>query len=325
MSDFGACFAILSLKNIWESWLRYRKGKKVSRELLVFQYNIEENLQNLFFDLNDGTYQHGGYRTFIVTDNKTREISVAGIRDRVVHRLMYDYLNGIYDETFVYDAWSCRTDKGLTAAIIRAQKFFRQVPGGFVWRADVKKFFDSVNHDVLLGILLRRVKDPKTFQLTEKIIRSFSKEKERSVGMPIGNLTSQIFANIYLNELDRFVKHELKPQAYLRYGDDFILIDSNRENLIKCRNSTIVFLQEKLKLSVNSRNDFIRKIKQGLEFLGVVIYSSGRRLNRRNRIRIQQRLNLNNVGSHFGLLTEHENPKRIRQFHWKLSEKISSG
>ena len=113
-----------------------------------------------------------------MTDNKTREISVAGIRDRVVHRLMYDYLNGIYDETFVYDAWSCRTDKGLTAAIIRAQKFFRQVPGGFVWRADVKKFFDSVNHDVLLGILLRRVKDPKTFQLTEKIIRSFQKRKK---------------------------------------------------------------------------------------------------------------------------------------------------
>lgn len=260
----------LSLGNIWASWFAYRKGKKLSRELLLFQEHLEENLYHLAIELQQGTYEHGGYRTFVVSDNKKREISVSNIRDRIVHRLMYDYLYEIYDKTFVYDAWSCRLNKGLSAAIERAESFFHAYPQNFVWRSDVQKFFDSVNHNILLNILSKKVHDPITFEIIVKIVRSFSKED--GIGMPIGNLTSQIFANVYFNEFDRFIKWTLKPDAYLRYGDDFILLDKNYEKILKYNEMAVTFLKEKLKLSINPKNNSIRKTKQGLKFLGVVIY-----------------------------------------------------
>jgi len=116
----------LRLENIWGSWLAFRKGKHPSAELHEFQYHLEKNIFTLFNDLNQGTYRHGAYRTFVVCDNKRREVSVASVRDRVVHRLMYDYLNEIYDHTFIYDVWSCRMGKGLLGAIQRAQSFLKK-------------------------------------------------------------------------------------------------------------------------------------------------------------------------------------------------------
>ena len=115
----------LSLKNIWRSWFEFKKGKNYTSELHDFQYNLEKELYGLFQDLQNGFYRHGGYRKFVVSDNKRREISVASIRDRVVHRLIYDYLEKVYDKTFIYDAWSCRKEKGLLGAIERAQNFLR--------------------------------------------------------------------------------------------------------------------------------------------------------------------------------------------------------
>ena len=147
----------LSLSNIWKSWFEYRKGKNISRELNQFQYYLEKNLYLLFKNLNFNNYRHGSYQSFTVSDNKKREICVAGIRDRVVHRLLYDYLVGIFDKTFIYDVWSCREDKGLIEGLNRAQTFLKSYPGSFVLRADIKKFFDSVNHEILLNIIMRRV------------------------------------------------------------------------------------------------------------------------------------------------------------------------
>ena len=115
----------LSLKNIWGSWRQFRKGKKATDELHEFQYYLEKNLFELCEDLNCAKYRHGNYRKFIVNDNKRREISVAHIRDRVVHRLIYDYLENIYDKTFIYDAWSCRKGKGLLGAIERTACFLK--------------------------------------------------------------------------------------------------------------------------------------------------------------------------------------------------------
>lgn len=311
----------LSLGNIWASWFAYRKGKKLSRELLEFQDQLEENLYRLFTDLQRGIYQHGSYNTFIVSDNKKREISVAGIRDRVVHRLIYDYLNSLYDETFIYDAWSCRLNKGLSAAIDRAESFFHSHPRSFVWRSDIQKFFDSVNHDILLDILSKKVRDPVAFTLIEKIIRSFSKTS--GTGMPIGNLTSQIFANIYFHEFDRFVKCTLKPEAYLRYGDDFMLLCADYKKILQHKEKAVTFLKEKLSLSVNPKNDSVRKTKQGLKFLGVVIYPKGRILNRRNRTRIRERLNLHNAGSYWGMIAKHDNEKTMEEFQWKLLDDVT--
>ena len=141
--------------------------------------------------------------------------------------------------------------------------------------------------------------------------------------MPIGNLTSQIFANIYLNELDRFIKYQLKPKAYLRYGDDFILLEKDLKKLKLFRNKTLQFLENDLKLSINPKNDTMGKVKQGLEFLGVVIWPYTRILNQRNFARIEERLNGNNVSSYSGIIKEHTNGKHLKRFNWLLHTRIS--
>ncbi|MEK7524642.1 MAG: hypothetical protein AAB588_06490 [Patescibacteria group bacterium] len=163
----------LGLENIWHSWFAFRKGKRGTNELHEFQYYLESNLFELYKDLNEGKYRHGGYKKFVVSDNKRREVSVASIRDRVVHRLVYDYLNGIYNKTFIYDAWSCRTNKGLLGAIERAQAFLKKHPHSYVWKGDVKKFFDSVDQKTLLGILSLKIKDARSYNLLGEIIDGF--------------------------------------------------------------------------------------------------------------------------------------------------------
>ncbi len=173
----------LSLANIWQGWFKFRRGKVKTPELEIFTYSLEENLRQLYFDLVSGRYHHGGYRKFIVTDNKRREISVASIKDRVVHRLLYEYLTRIYDKTFIDDVWSCRKGKGLLGAILRTQKFLRRYSNSFVWRADIRKFFDHVDHNTLLRVLSLRI-NGIAFNLLKEVIESYSisvatRERER--------------------------------------------------------------------------------------------------------------------------------------------------
>lgn len=141
--------------------------------------------------------------------------------------------------------------------------------------------------------------------------------------MPIGNLTSQIFSNIYLNELDRFVKHTLKSKAYLRYGDDFILFEMDRKKLEDMRTQTLEFLISQLKLQINPKNDVLVKAKHGLKFLGVNLWPSGRRLTKRNKLRIAQKLNLKNAPSYHGIISKHEGPKTQKGLNWRISELLT--
>lgn len=324
----GSVSIDLSLSNIWESWYRFRRGKRKTKELDHFQYFLEENLHKLHSELNSGAYKHLGYRKFIVNDNKRRNVAVASVRDRVVHRLLYEYLVKIYDKTFIFDAWSCRKKKGLVGAIERAQKFLSELPYGFVWRSDIKKFFDNVDHKVLTEIIYLKITDPKVIYLLMEVIKSYSVPAEKSKstrqkGIPIGNLTSQIFANIYLNEFDRFIKHIIKPLAYLRYGDDFIVIEGDLNRLCQIKEETAKFLKERLRLEINAKSDIMLKIKQGIRFLGVEIFSKGRKLNKRNWRRAKSRLQLTNIPSYSGLVKKHSKEKRIKEFNWIVLEKLN--
>lgn len=318
----------LSLKNIWHCYHLFRRGKKITKELDLFQYYLEENLYQLYLDLHYGSYRHGCYKEFIVTDNKKRQIRVANIRDRVVHRLLYEYLYPIYDPTFIYDTWSCRKDKGLIGAINRAQKFMFNNSSDYVWRADIKKFFDHIDHEILLKIIKQKITDTKAINLLQKIIASYSasirerEKKFRRRGIPIGNLTSQIFANIYLNELDHFIKHDLKVKHYLRYGDDFIIIEKDNKKLIHYRLQTIQYLAKHQRLNINPKNDLIIKSRHGIKFLGVWIYPTGKKLLRRNWNRIITHLNNQNSGSYFGLLHQHGTAKQIKYFSWLINQKL---
>lgn len=306
----------------------FRRGKKATQEIDEFAYYLETNLSSINRDLNDGSYQHGRYRTFIVTDNKRRVISVASVRDRVVHRLLYEYLVKIYDKTFICDVWSCRKGKGVLDAIKRAQSFLKKFNRSCVWRADITKFFDNVDHAVLLDILNLKIKEIKSLRLLNQVIDSYclgsGVQRERGGGskkphhgIPIGNLTSQIFANIYLNELDRFMVHQLRPQAYLRYGDDFIVVDEHKDKVGTHRLAAMTFLGIKLKLIINPKNDIIIPARIGLKFLGVEIFPKGRRLKKRSWNRANSRLNHRNIGSYWGLVSSYGNSKKIKQFLWK--------
>lgn len=172
----------VSLENIWKCWFLFRRGKKPTFDIDSFEFFLEENLRRLQSDLGSGYYRHGGYRSFIVSDNKKRKVSVASVRDRVVHRILYEYLAGLYDQVFIYDVWSCRKRKGLVGAIERTQEFFRRYPSGFVWRADIRKFFDSVDHQILKRIISFRISDPLAFILLNEVIDSYrmpNRERER--------------------------------------------------------------------------------------------------------------------------------------------------
>lgn len=315
----GSSSIDLSLSNIWQSWFKFKRGKKLTQELQHFSYYLEENLFALYNELNSGSYKHQGYRKFVTTDSKRREILVASVRDRVVHRLIYEYLIEIYDRTFAFDVWSCRKEKGLTKAIERTQKVLDARKKDFVWRADVKKFFDNIDQQKLIDIILLKISDERAMSLLKEIIGSYSIFSKK--GIPIGNLTSQIFANIYLNEFDRFVKINIQPKAYLRYGDDFIMVSDNLAILKNMRDRSIKFLSEFLHLQMNRKNDIIVKTKRGLKFLGAEIFPGGMRLNGRNWHKVNSRLNHRNVSSYRGLVKKYD-VKNLRYFNWKIVEKI---
>jgi len=313
-----------SLSNVWKSWFLFRKGKRKTKELESFQYHLEENLWRLYVDLNNGKYRHGGYRHFTIKEKKRRDIAVASIRDRVCHRLVYEYLVSVFDKTFIYDAWSCRKDKGVVGAIERAESFLRKYPKSFVWRADISKFFDNVDQSALLGTISRKIKDEKAIWLIENIIRSYSRGGLKQTGrrgIPIGNLTSQVFANIYLNEFDRFVEHQLQPQSYLRYGDDFIIIARSRTEIETIRPRAMDFLSDALKMEINRKNDIIVPCRSGLFFLGVEIYPTGRRLRKSFWQLLDERLDLKNVASYFGLVRQHD-CKKMNLLNWMIYNRM---
>lgn len=310
----------VTVEVLWGAWLAFRRGKECAAAIEEFAYYLENNLLDLLANLLDGSYKHGAYKRFVVTDSKRREISVAAVRDRVVHRLLYDYLTRVFDHRFSYDAWSCRKDKGLTAAIKRVQEFARGFPHAYFWRMDIKKFFDSVHQPTLMRFLGRPRIDEQALDLCESIIKSYATEPER--GMPIGNLTSQIFANVYLNELDRYAAHYIRPLRYARYGDDAIFVFPSLSVAKAGRELAKSFIENELSLTINPKSDIVKPIRQGIKYLGVWIYPSGKGLMNSVRSRIDERLEWANVSSYSGLVSQNE-PERIRTlFDWKLYEKI---
>lgn len=306
-----------SLSNIWRSWYSFRRGKKRNLELDSFSYHLEENLFSLYKDLSNGTYKHGAYRSFTLIDTKKRVISVATTRDKIVHRLLYDYLVDQFDRTFIYDAWSCRKGKGVIGAIERTQKILMKYRFSYVWRGDIAKFFDTVDHDFLKKKIRQKIKDKNALKIIDEIIASYytySPDK----GIPIGNLSSQIFTNIYFNEFDQYVLRVINPLAYVRYGDDFIIVHDDFEHLKLCREHLAVFLDQVLKISIHKTNDIIVPVKQGIHFLGCDIYPTGRRLRKSVYNRIKERLDYHNSSSYRALVIRHGKQKMVKWLDWNI-------
>lgn len=297
---------------VYNAWKNFRKGKKPSQAIIYFEYDLEKNLSNLHNDLRQQNYRHGKYIYREVNDNKRRLISVAPVRDRIVHRLIYDQLMPKVDIRLDYDVWSCRPNKGLHQAVDRTKTLLNRHKDSYVWRMDIRKFFDSVIKSKLLNMIHKYDVSDELLELCENIIHSY--RPSLGQGMPIGNLTSQIFANIYLNEWDRFVRHQLQPLAYLRYGDDCILFFDTSKRALNSRSVAEKVLHEQLGLSLNFSNNIIIHSSKGLRFLGLTIYGSGTKINNKTWSKIHCNLDNTNLNSYFGIIAKFASTKQKNSF-----------
>ncbi|MDO8618404.1 MAG: reverse transcriptase domain-containing protein [Candidatus Daviesbacteria bacterium] len=263
---------LISIEHLLQAWEEFKVGKRNRKDVQIFERNLENNLFFLNQALIKKTYRHSSYTAFNIYDPKFRHIHKATVRDRVIHHAVISLIEPIFDKTFIYDSYSCRKVRGIHRATVRLAVFIRKVSKNytgscFVLKLDVKKFFASVNQEILLNLIAKRVEDPDLLWLIKNILGSFS----QGTGIPIGNLTSQIFANVYLNELDQFVKHTLQEKYYIRYCDDFAICSKDREHLENLILKIKAFLKEKLKLILHERKIIIRKYTQGIDFLGYII------------------------------------------------------
>jgi len=296
---------LITLENLFLSWCEFKKGKTKRQDVQEFEFNLEDNIFELYQELKNQTYKHSNYQSFYVSDPKMRHIHKAEIRDRIVHHLISKYLEQIYDQTFIYDSYSCRKDKGTHKAVNRLKQFsLKQSKNNrinfYCLKCDIKKFFDSVDHRILIKILKQKIKDEDILWLIKEIIDSFQKDKNK--GIPLGNLTSQYFANIYLNELDKFIKHKLKIKHYIRYTDDFVVLSINKDYSLNFIRPINDFLNNKLNLFLHPDKIIIRKYKQGIDFLGYVTLPHYRVLRTKTKKRMFRRINNKNIQSYLGVL-----------------------
>jgi retron-type reverse transcriptase len=302
---------------VYCAWQRFRKGKRASRSIDTFAYDLENNLLQLSHELANRSYKHGGYERVIIQEKKRRDLAVATVRDRVIHRLLYDHLVEAYDKSFDPDVWSCRVGKGLHKCLDRTRQLLRQHKHSYIWRADVTKFFDSVDQQIMLNCLKRKLGDyDPAIWLCAEVINSY---QVNDTGIPIGNLTSQIFANIYLNEFDRFVRHQLKPRAYLRYGDDFLIFAPNRRQAYQFRQRSTDYLNSRLKLKINPKNNVVVAPPHQLKFLGHDITEEYALVDKHTAHGIMTKISSRNIASYRSL---HLVKGVSKQLDWILLERV---
>src|SRR3989344_8678641 len=271
---------IVSLENMLEAWREFLVGKKSRSDVQEFERNLMQNIVALHQDLVTKTYNHSSYEAFNISDPKPRNIHKAKVRDRLLHHAIYRKLYPFFNNTFIADSYSCRLGKGTHKAMKRFHTFEYQVSQNHtktVWalKGDIRKFFASIDQHVLIEMIKDYIPDENIVWLLSNIVGSFRSTREK-VGLPLGNLTSQLLVNIYMNKFDQFIKHKLKAQYYVHYADDFVIISPDKQWLERLLLEIAKFLEEKLKLKLHPDKVFIKTIASGLDFLGWVHFSDHR-------------------------------------------------
>jgi RNA-directed DNA polymerase len=305
MKKKGYLFETLySFENLHEAFKKAFRGSGRTEEACRFHFHLERELLKLREELQSNTYRPARYRYFKTFDPKERTISVAPFRDRVVHHGVVRVLEPIFEPTFIFDSYATRKGKGTHRAVKRAQKFMRS--GFHYYKSDIRKYFDSVDHEVLLGLVSRKIKDGKVLELVERIIRNSDVSRGLSCGkgLPVGNLTSQFFANVYLSPLDHFAKDQMGVKCYVRYMDDMVIFADSRVYLKEVMAELKTFLNDELKLSLNPRSTFLNSRRSGLPFLGFRIFPRLIRVKRENLKRVKGKLKKRKRELREGLITE---------------------
>ncbi|MCX6748910.1 MAG: reverse transcriptase domain-containing protein [Candidatus Pacearchaeota archaeon] len=284
---------ICNLSNLILAWRKARKHKTKKHYVKEFEKDTLGNLLKLQEEIKSQTYYPKLLKTFILRDPKTRKISKADFRDRIVHHAICNIIEPLFDKSFIYDSCANRIGKGNLFAVKRFYHFLRKVTKNnskscFVLKADIKHYFQEVNHKILIELIKRKLNDKRTIWLIEKILENGKNQENK--GMPLGNLTSQFFANIYLHELDFFIKHELKIKAYIKYVDDFVILHKSKEQLELWKQEIDKFLREKLKLELHPEKSRIISLFQGVDFVGFRCFRHFKLLRKRNIIKMRNRI-----------------------------------
>ncbi|HOW77545.1 MAG TPA: RNA-directed DNA polymerase [Candidatus Contendobacter sp.] len=294
---------LIAFDNLWRAWRQARRGKSRSTGAVAFELNLERELLALQRELTDGSYQPGGYRLFTLYERKPRLIAAAPFRDRVVHHAVMNIIEPPLDRTFIFDSYACRQGKGTHAAVDRYQRWAQRYP--YVLKLDVRRYFPSMDHALLKAKLRRRIADPRVVALLDQIIDGSPADvagdpiyfpgdnlltpAERRRGIPIGNLTSQFFANLYLDDLDHWLKEQCRVPAYLRYVDDLVLLADVKTELHDHHAALADYLSRE-RLRLHPRKAQVSRTGDGLNLLGYLVFPHRRRLRNDNGLRFRRRL-----------------------------------
>ncbi len=316
---------VVSADNLLLAWQEFILGKRNKKDVQEFYFHLMNNILSLNYDLSNHKYKHGVYQEFNISDPKPRIINKASVRDRLLHHAVYRILYPFFDKTFISDSFSCRSKKGTHRAINRFRNFAYIVSKNntktcWVLKCDIRKFFHSISHQTLLKILQKYIPDKNIINLLREIIASFYYIRQ-GFGLPLGNLTSQLFANVYMNEFDQFVKHKIKVKYYIRYADDFVILSEDKNYLKEQVPIIRNFLQDKLSLALHPDKVFIGTLYSGIDFLGWVNFPDHRIIRNKTKNRMLKKLKENNtsetLNSYFGLLS-HGNAQKVKNKVLKL-------
>jgi retron-type reverse transcriptase len=292
---------IVSFEKLLMAAQKAQKGKRFKRSTALFNLNLEKELLCLQRELTSKTYSHGLYTDFVIHDPKQRLISAAPYRDRVVHHALCNVIEPIFDPTFIHDSYACRKGKGTHKAVDRYTSFARK--STYVLKCDISKYFQSIDHEVLMSIVAGKIRCADTQWLIEEIICSRIDKSQityfpgddlftpstRERGIPIGNLSSQFFSNLYLDGMDHFIKETLNCHRYVRYVDNFVVLDDSKQRLREIKKEIEDYLVG-LRLKLNPRKSRIHRVKDGIRFLGYRVFPTHRLLDKGNALRMRRRM-----------------------------------
>lgn len=277
---------LCSYENLLIAFKKARKRKMLKKYVIEFEADLQNNLLQLQKELISQEYTPKPLCTFIINDPKTRKISKSDFRDRIVHHAICNIIEPLFERAFICDSFANRKGKGTLNAIERFDYFKRKASRNnmrkcFVLKADIKHYFETVKHSILMQIINKKLKDPKVLSLIKAILQNYE-TKLPGKGMPLGNLTSQFFANVYLNELDYFVKQNLKARYYVRYVDDFVIFHHNKNILTGFQREINAFLSQSLAIELHPDKSKITPLNRGVSFLGFRIFYQHKLLKKSN-------------------------------------------
>ena len=312
---------IITIPKLLAAWEDFLPGKKKRRDVIIFQGRLMDNIISLQLDLKNKSYQSGGYQAFKISDPKPRNIHKATVRDRLLHHLLYRETYDYFDAKFIDDSYSCRLAKGSHRCLRRLTDFSRQVSKNnrqtvWVLKCDIKKFFASIDHQILKEILAKYIVDQDLLWLFGQVIDSFNTPGQIGVGLPLGNLTSQLLVNVYMNEFDQFVKRDLKVEYYLRYADDFLFLSDDRDFLVVLQPRLEEFLNNELKLFLHPQKIFLQTVVSGLDFLGWIHFGNHQVLRTATKRRMLRKLEQSNepaTKAAYRALLKHGNTYKLGQ------------